>query len=135
VGDATAIVHEAIENGVTFFDNALEYNNHRSEEWLGAALRGGYRDRVFLMTKVCTHGRDADVAMTRLEESLQRLGTDRLDLRQIHGVVYDNDPDLAYRTHAVIEALDRAKRQGMVVFLSPAGRGTSTSKITFSSRS
>ncbi len=114
LSDATAIVHEAVDNGVTFFDNAWEYNNHRSEEWLGAALRGGYRERVFLMTKVCTHGRDASVAMQQLEESLTRLGTDHLDLWQVHAVVYDNDPDLAYRTNGVIEALDKAKAQGKV---------------------
>ena len=118
---ATSIVHEAIDGGVNFFDNAWEYNNHRSEEWLGAALRGGYRDRVFLMTKVCTHGRDASVAMTQLEESLQRLGTDHLDLWQVHAVVYDNDPDLAYRRNGVIEALDRAKAQGKVRYVGFSG--------------
>ena len=118
---ATAIVHEAIENGVNFFDNAWEYNDHRSEEWLGAALRGGYRDRAFVMTKVCTHGRDASVAMQMLEESLQRLGTDHLDLWQVHAVVYDNDPDLAYRTGGVLEALDRAKRQGKVRYVGFTG--------------
>jgi uncharacterized protein len=76
VEDATAILHEAVDNGITFCDNAWEYNDHRSEEWMGHALKGGYRDKVFLMTKVCTHGRDASVAMQMLEESLGRLGTD-----------------------------------------------------------
>ncbi len=90
---ADAIVREAVEGGITFFDNAWEYNNHRSEEFLGNALRaGGYRDRVFLMTKVCTHGRDANLAMQMLEESLNRLHTDHLDLWQIHAITYDNDP-------------------------------------------
>jgi predicted aldo/keto reductase-like oxidoreductase len=118
---ATRMVHEAIDGGITFFDNAWEYNNHRSEEWLGAALRGGYRDRVFLMTKVCTHGRDASVGMRQLEESLQRLGTDHLDLWQIHAITYDNDPDLAYRTNGIIEALDRAKQQGKVRYVGFSG--------------
>jgi uncharacterized protein len=121
VQEATAIVHEAVDNGIAFCDNAWEYNDHRSEEWLGRALRGGYRDKVFLMTKVCTHGRDAAVAMQQLEESLRRLGTDRLDLWQIHAVVYDNDPDLAYRRGGVIEALDRAKRQGKVRYAGFSG--------------
>ncbi len=121
VQDATAILHEAVDNGINFCDNAWEYNNHRSEEWLGAALRGGYRDKVFLMTKVCTHGRDASVAMQMLEESLGRLGTDHLDLWQIHAVVYDNDPELAYRTGGVIEALDRAKQQGKVRYVGFTG--------------
>jgi len=119
--EAVAIVHEAIAGGVTFFDNAWEYNNHRSEEVLGAGLRGGYRNKVFLMTKVCTHGRDASVGMTQLEESLRRLGTDHLDLWQIHAITYDNDPELAYRKGGVIEALDKAKQQGKVRYVGFSG--------------
>jgi predicted aldo/keto reductase-like oxidoreductase len=121
VQEASAIVHEAVDSGITFCDNAWEYNDHRSEEWLGQALRGGYRDKVFLMTKVCTHGRDASVAMQQLDESLRRLGTDHLDLWQIHAVVYDNDPELAYRTGGVIEALERAKKQGKVRYVGFTG--------------
>jgi uncharacterized protein len=119
--DAISILHEAVDHGINFCDNAWEYNNHRSEEWMGKALAGGYRDKVFLMTKVCTHGRDASVAMQMLEESLGRLGTDHLDLWQIHAVVYDNDPDLAYRKGGVIEALDRAKQQGKVRYVGFTG--------------
>jgi predicted aldo/keto reductase-like oxidoreductase len=73
------------------------------------------------MTKVCTHGRDASVAMRQLEESLTRLGTDHLDLWQIHAITYDNDPDLAYRENGVIEALDRAKQQGKVRYVGFSG--------------
>src|ERR1022692_241486 len=86
---AVRLVHEAVDAGVTFFDNAWEYNDHRSEEGMGLGLQGR-RDKVFLMSKVCTHGRDKKVAMQQLEESLKRLGTDHLDLWQIHEVVYDN---------------------------------------------
>lgn len=121
VGDAVRIVHEAVDGGITFFDNAWEYNDHRSEEFLGAGLRGGYRDRVFLMTKVCTHGRDAAVGMQQLEESLRRLQTDHLDLWQIHAITYDNDPDLAYRKGGVLEALDKAKQQGKVKYVGFTG--------------
>lgn len=121
VQDAIAILHEAVDNGINFCDNAWEYNNHRSEEWMGKALAGGYREKVFLMTKVCTHGRDGSVAMQMLEDSLSRLGTDHLDLWQIHAVVYDNDPELAYRSGGVIEALDRAKKQGKVRYVGFTG--------------
>lgn len=121
VQDAISILHEAVDNGINFCDNAWEYNDHRSEEWMGKALAGGYRDKVFLMTKVCTHGRDASVAMQMLEESLHRLGTDHLDLWQIHAVVYDNDPDLAYRKGGVIEALEQAKKQGKVRYVGFTG--------------
>src|SRR2546425_3682829 len=84
VATATAairLVHEAVDAGVRFFDNAWEYNGGRSEEWMGQALHGR-RDEVFLMTKVCTHGRDRKTAMRQLEESLKRLRTDHLDLWQ-----------------------------------------------------
>ena len=69
--DAVRLVQEAVDTGVTFFDNAWEYNAHRSEEWMGLGLQGR-RDRIFFMTKVCTHGRDKKVAMQQLEESLKR---------------------------------------------------------------
>lgn len=118
--EAIRIVQEAIDAGITFMDNAWEYNNHRSEELMGKALVGR-RDQVFLMTKVCTHGRDASVAMQQLEESLRRLKTDYLDLWQIHEVVYDNDPELIFRQNGAIEALERAKREGKVRFVGFTG--------------
>ena len=113
---ATQIVQEALDGGITFFDNCWEYHRGKSEEWLGAALKGK-RDRVFLMTKVCTHGRDKSVAMRMLEESLSRLQTDHLDLWQIHGVAFENDPDLFIRPNGAAEALREAKQQGKVRFV------------------
>lgn len=117
---AARILHEAMDAGVTFLDNAWEYNDHRSEEWMGKALKGR-RDQAFLMTKVCTHGRDRQVAIQQLEDSLRRLKTDYLDLWQIHEVVYDNDPEMIFRTNGVIEALDQAKQQGKVRFVGFTG--------------
>ena len=118
--DAVRIVQEAVDAGVTFFDNAWEYNDHRSEEWMGRALQGR-RDKVFLMTKVCTHGRDQKVAMQQLEESLKRLRTDHLDLWQVHEVIYENDPELHFAKGGVIEALGEAKKQGKVRFVGFTG--------------
>jgi predicted aldo/keto reductase-like oxidoreductase len=115
VEEAIKAVHEAIDGGITFFDNCWEYWNGRAEDWMGRALRGK-RDKVFLMTKVCTHGRDAKLAMRMLEESLRRLQTERLDLWQVHGMGFDNDPELAYAKGGVLEALDQAKKQGKVRF-------------------
>jgi aryl-alcohol dehydrogenase-like predicted oxidoreductase len=112
---ATELVHAAIDAGITFFDNCWEYHNGKSEAWMGHALEGK-RDKVFLMTKVCTHGRSADLAMSMLEQSLRRLRTDHLDLWQIHGVTFDDDPDRAFAKGGVVEALDRAKQQGKVRF-------------------
>jgi len=113
-------VQEAVDDGVTFFDNAWEYNDHRSEEWMGLGLQGR-RDKVFLMSKVCTHGRNKSVAMQQLEESLKRLDTDNLDLWQIHEVIYENDPDLHFAKGGVVEALDEAKKQGKVRFVGFTG--------------
>jgi uncharacterized protein len=118
--EATRILHEAIDVGVNFLDNAWEYNAHRSEEWMGQALQGR-RDRVFLMTKVCTHGRGKEVALRQLEESLRRLRTDHLDLWQVHEVVYFNDPDLIFARDGAIEALEQAKRQGKTRYVGFTG--------------
>jgi aryl-alcohol dehydrogenase-like predicted oxidoreductase len=118
--EAVAIVHEAVDAGVTFFDNAWEYHDGKSEEWLGQALKGR-RDKVFLMTKVCTHGRDKKVGLKQLEESLKRLRTDHLDLWQIHECVYDNDPERHFAKGGVIEALDEAKKAGKVRYVGFTG--------------
>ncbi len=120
VRDSVRIVHAAIDAGITFMDNAWEYNEHESERRMGRAI-ADRRDRVFLMTKVCTHGRDARVAMRQLEESLRRLKTDYLDLWQIHECVYHNDPDRHFARGGVVEALDRARRDGKVRFVGFTG--------------
>src|ERR1700751_1347537 len=122
---AVRLVQEAVEAGITFFDNAWEYNDHRSEEWMGLGLQGR-RDKIFLMSKVCTHGRGKDVAMQQLEESLKRLGTDHLDLWQIHEVIYENDPDLHFAKGGVVEALNEAKKQGKVRFVGFTGHKSPT---------
>ena len=117
---AIQMVKEAIDGGITFFDNCWEYNRGKSENWMGKALKG-QRDKVFLMTKVCTHGRDGTLAMQMLEESLRRLQTDHLDLWQIHGVGWDNDPELFIRPGGAAEALAKAKEQGKVRFVGFTG--------------
>ena len=118
--EAIRIVHAAIDAGVTFMDNAWEYHDGRAETIMGKAI-ADRRDRVFLMTKVCTHGRDKREAMRQLEQSLRRLRTDVLDLWQIHECVYDNDPDRHFARGGVIEALEQAKRQGKVRFIGFTG--------------
>src|SRR5260370_36086573 len=88
---------------------------------LGRAVRAGRREKVFLMTKVCTHGRSGKLGMQMLEDSLRRYQTDHLDLWQIHGIVYDNDPELAYAKGGVREAFDRAKKERKVRFVGFSG--------------
>jgi predicted aldo/keto reductase-like oxidoreductase len=118
--EATQIVNEALDAGVNFFDNAWEYHQGLSEGRLGRALKGK-RDRAVVMTKVCTHGRDKNVAMRQLEESLTRLQTDHLDVWRIHEVIYENDPDLIFAPNGAAEALLAAKQQGKVRFLGFTG--------------
>jgi len=120
IPEAIRLVHEAIDAGVNFMDNAWEYHDGTSEERMGRAI-ADRRDRVFLMTKVCTHGRTAAVAMRQLEQSLRRLRTDHLDLWQIHECAYYNDPDRHFARDGVVEALDRARAQGKTRFVGFTG--------------
>lgn len=117
---AIRMVQEGVDGGITFYDNCWEYHRGKSEIWMGKGLKGR-RDQVFLMTKVCTHGRDAELAMQMLEQSLHRLQTDHLDLWQIHGVSFDNDPELFIRPNGAAEALRKAKQQGKVRFVGFTG--------------
>jgi aryl-alcohol dehydrogenase-like predicted oxidoreductase len=117
---AVRILHEAVDGGITFYDNCWEYRRGKTELWMGAGLRGR-RDRVFLMTKTCPHGRDAGLALQMLEESLRRLQTDHLDLWQIHGMALENDPDLFIRPNGAAEALTKAKKDGKVRFVGFTG--------------
>src|SRR5688572_22643928 len=117
---AVRLTHAAIAAGVTFMDNAWDYNDGLSETRMGKAIHDR-RDQVFLMTKVCTHGRDGKVAMRQLEQSLKRLKTDYLDLWQIHEVVFDDEPARHFAKGGVVEALDRAREQGKVRFVGFTG--------------
>jgi aryl-alcohol dehydrogenase-like predicted oxidoreductase len=120
VTESIRIMHAAIDAGINFLDNAWEYHEGESERRMGRAI-ADRRDTVFVMTKVCTHGRDAKVAVRQLEESLRRLKTDYLDLWQIHECAYYNDPDLHFARGGVVEALERAKKQGKVRYVGFTG--------------
>lgn len=121
IADAEAIrlMHEAIDQGMTFFDNAWEYHNGHSEEVMGKALAtDSRRHKVFLMTKVCA--RDYQGAKKNLEDSLVRLKTDRIDLWQFHEVNHANDPDWIFDRGALKAALD-ARREGKIRFIGFTG--------------
>jgi predicted aldo/keto reductase-like oxidoreductase len=120
--EATRIIHTAIDNGITFMDNAWEYADNESERRMGAALaQDGYRNKVFLMTKNCAHDRTAANSMVKLEESLRRLQTDYLDLWQIHEVTWPDDPERIYAPGGAAEAMLQAKEQGKVRFIGFTG--------------
>ncbi len=118
--EAIQLMHEAIDAGITFMDNAWEYHDGRSEELMGKAI-ADRRQEVFLMTKVCTHGRDRHEAMRQLEDSLRRLKTDYLDLWQVHELAYENDPEWHFAPGGVMEAVEQAKREGKVRFVGFTG--------------
>jgi len=108
--EAMRVVHEAVDEGVTFFDNAWDYQDGHAEEVMGKALAmDGRRKKIFLMTKNCE--RDYAGSMKCLEDSLRRLKTDHLDLWQFHECVYDNDPDWIFEKGGIKAALE-ARQQG-----------------------
>ena len=116
--EAIRIMHAAIDEGLTFFDNAWDYHDGHSEEVMGKALAGGKRDKVFLMTKNCE--RDYAGSMKNLDDSLRRLQTDHLDLWQFHEMVYDNDPDWVFEKGGLKAALE-AKKAGKVRYIGFTG--------------
>lgn len=105
------MIQEAVDEGVTFMDNAWEYHDGLSEDRMGRALQGR-RDKVYLMTK--HHGREKELAMQHLEDSLRRLKTDVIDLWMFHECVYNEDPDRIFAKGGGIEAAELAKQQGKV---------------------
>ncbi len=117
--EAVELVHAAIDGGIRFFDNCWDYNDGESEKRLGAALAGGYRDRVFLMTKI--DGRTAAAAMAQLEESLRRLRTDHLDLLQFHEIIRMDDPERVFAAGGALEAVMRAREQGKLRYIGFTG--------------
>jgi aryl-alcohol dehydrogenase-like predicted oxidoreductase len=118
-GEQTAIrlMHQAIDNGLTFFDNCWDYHDGFSEELMGKAIHDR-RDRDFLMTKVCN--RDYEGARANLDDSLRRLQTDHIDLWQFHEMVYDNDPDWVFDKGGIRAALE-AQQAGKVRFIGFTG--------------
>jgi aryl-alcohol dehydrogenase-like predicted oxidoreductase len=110
--EAIRIMHAAIDEGMTFFDNAWDYHDGRAEEIMGTAMAmDGRRKKVFLMTKNCE--RDYAGSMKCLEDSLKRLKTDYIDLWQFHEMVYDNDPDWVFDKGGLKAALE-AQRAGKI---------------------
>ena len=107
---AIRLIRSAIDNGITFMDNSWDYHNGASEKRMGKALRGGYRERAFVMTKI--DGRSAEAATKQLEESLKRLGVECIDLVQHHEVIRYEDADRIFRKGGAQEALEKARKAG-----------------------
>ena len=117
--EAIKIVRTAVDNGITFMDNCWDYHNGDSEVRMGKALRDGYRQKVFLMTKI--DGRDAKTAAEQVDQSLQRLQTDHIDLLQFHEVIRMNDPERIFAPGGGMEAAVKARQAGKVRFIGFTG--------------
>src|SRR5947209_7272477 len=104
------IVRTAIDRGINFLDNSWDYNDGASEVRMGKALRDGYRDKVFLMTKI--DGRSKEEATRQLDECLRRLQTDRIDLVQHHEVIRYEDPHRIFDPEGANAALLAARKAG-----------------------
>lgn len=117
--DAIKLVRSAIDRGITFMDNCWDYHDGKSEEWMGEALRDGYRDKVFLMSKI--DGRDAASAAKQIDESLKRLQTDRLDLMQFHEIIRLADPEKIFAAGGAFEAMIAAQKAGKIRYIGFTG--------------
>jgi aryl-alcohol dehydrogenase-like predicted oxidoreductase len=117
--ESVAIIRKALDEGINFLDNCWDYNAGESEIRMGKALREGYRDKAFLMTKI--DGRTKSSATSQIEESLRRLQTDHIDLLQFHEVIRDTDPDRVFSAGGALEAVLEAKKAGTVRFIGFTG--------------
>ncbi len=113
------LVREAIDRGITFLDNSWDYNGGESERRMGKVLREGYREKVFLMTKI--DGRSASEARRQLDESLRRLQTDRIDLVQHHEVLRFEDPNRIFDEEGAHAALLEAQQAGKLRYIGFTG--------------
>ena len=112
------LIRMAMDHGVNFLDNSIDYNEGQSELRMGEAIKGR-RDQVFLMTK--HNFRDKKSARRDLEISLKRLQTDHLDLWQFHSIERAEDPDWIFEKNGAIEAAELAKKQGKTRFIGFTG--------------
>ncbi|AGY59067.1 aldo/keto reductase [Gloeobacter kilaueensis] len=117
--EGVRIVRAAIDRGITFMDNCWDYHEGGSELRMGKALQGGYRQKVFLMTKI--DGRTREAAARQIDESLRRLQTDRIDLLQHHEVLRLEDPDRIFAAGGAMEAVLAAQKAGKVRYIGFTG--------------
>jgi aryl-alcohol dehydrogenase-like predicted oxidoreductase len=117
--ESIRIVRTAVDGGINFLDNCWDYNDGTSEIRMGKALRDGYRQRVFLMSKI--DGRTKQAAAHQIDESLKRLQTDHVDLMQFHEIIRMNDPDRIFAPGGGLEAMLAAQKAGKVRYIGFTG--------------
>jgi predicted aldo/keto reductase-like oxidoreductase len=117
--ESIGIIRTGLDEGVNFLDNCWDYNDGESEVRMGNALRDGYRQKAFLMSKI--DGRTKAAAASQINESLRRLQTDRIDLLQFHEVIRDTDPDRIFAEGGAMEAVLEARKAGKIRFIGFTG--------------
>jgi predicted aldo/keto reductase-like oxidoreductase len=117
--ESIRIIRNALDSGINFLDNCWDYNGGTSEIRMGKALRDGYRQKAFLMSKIDGHNKKT--AAQQIDESLRRLQTDHLDLMQFHEVIRDSDPDKIFAPGGAMEAMLEAKKAGKVRYIGFTG--------------
>lgn len=117
--DAIRVMRSAIDRGITFMDNCWDYHNGASEIRMGKALRDGYRDKVFLMTKIDGHTKA--LAAKQIDECLQHLQTDHINLMQHHEVIRVEDPDRIFAAGGAHEAMREARKAGKIRYFGFTG--------------
>lgn len=117
--DGIRLIHSAIERGINFMDNSWDYHNGGSEIRMGKALQGGYRDKVFVMTKI--DGRTKAEAAKQINESLKRLQSDRIDLLQHHEIIRMEDADRIFAPGGAMEAVVEAQKAGKIRYIGFTG--------------
>jgi predicted aldo/keto reductase-like oxidoreductase len=117
--ESLRLVRSAIDGGITFMDNSWDYNQGQSEIRMGKALKDGYRQKVFLMTKL--DGRTKEEASKQLDESLKRLQVDHIDLIQHHEIIRFDDADRIFAEGGAQEAVQEAKKAGKVRYIGFTG--------------
>src|SRR6201993_3106224 len=117
--ESIRIIRTALDEGINFLDNCWDYNDGQSEVRMGKALRDGYRQKAFLMTKI--DGRDTKSAANQIDESLRRLQTDRIDLLQFHEIIRMNDPERIFASGGGMEAAVKAKQAGKIRYIGFTG--------------
>lgn len=117
--EAIRIIRAAVDRGINFLDNSWDYNDGASEVRMGKALRDGYRERAFLMTKI--DGQTRKAAAEQIEESMRRLQTDVLDLLQFHEIIRMEDPARIFGSGGALEAAVEAREDGRVRYLGFTG--------------
>jgi len=113
------IIRTALDRGMNFMDNSWDYNEGQSELRMGKALRDGYREKAFLMTKI--DGRNKEEASRQLDESLRRLQTDHVDLLQHHEIIRYEDADRIFAEGGAMEAFVEARRAGKLRYIGFTG--------------